>query len=101
MGWPDDREMPAIEGGDGTRVKSFTSRDDRGVDRAKRQVAVAGHQLCDPQPVGRGDPLGHQLTRRQVAQEAHLGRGSDPGSEQIRDLRDNEYWDQDRTWMVL
>ena len=101
MGRFDDREVPAIECGDRASPEPLACRDDRSVDRAKRKVSVGCHQLRDSKPIGWANLLGNQLARRQVAQEAHLGRGSDPGPEQIRDLRDNEYRDQDRTWMVL
>jgi hypothetical protein len=100
MGWPDDREMPSIESGDRASVESLTSRDDRCIDGAERQVPVRRLQLRDPKPIGRPDWLGQQVASRKIAEEANFGLGPDSCPEQVRDLRDDQDWDQDRPWMV-
>ena len=64
MGWPNDREMPPIEGGDPASANSLARGDDRSVDRAKRKVSVGCHQLRDSKPIGGGNLLGHELARR-------------------------------------
>lgn len=93
MGWPDDREMPSIESGDGASVESLTSRHYRCIDGAERQVPVGRHQLRDPKPIGRPDLFGHQVTGRKVAEEANFGLGPDSCPKQVRDLRDDQDWD--------
>ena len=67
MGWPDDREMPPIEGGDPANANPLARGDNRSVDRAQRQVLVGCHELSDSKPIACGNLLGHELARRQVA----------------------------------
>ena len=100
MGWPDDREMPSIESGDCASVESLTSHHDRCIDGAERQVLVRRHQFRDPKPIGRPDWLGHKVASRKVAEQANFGLGADSCPKQVRDLGDDQDWDQDRPWMV-
>ena len=95
MDGPDDREMPAIEGGDGASANSLACGDDRSVDRTKRKVSVGCQQPNDPKPIAWRNRLGHQLARRQVAEEAHLGVRTDSSSQQVGDLGDDQNRHQD------
>ena len=92
MGRPDDREMPPIESSDGVSSEALGNRHHRSVDRPERQVAIGCYQFRDPEPVGRGNMLGHEVARSQVPEEAHFGLRSDSGSQEVGNLS----YDEDR-----
>ena len=84
-----------MEGGDAASANSLACGDDRSVDRTKRKVSVGCHQLRNSKPIGWGNLFGHQLARRQVAEEAHLGVRTDSSSQQVGDLGDDQNRHQD------
>ena len=101
MRWPDHGEVPSIQSENRRYAEPFGNRDDRGVDCPERKVAVRHHQLSDAKPVAWHDWFGHQVSRRQIAEEPNLGLRPDPRGEQICDLRDNQDGNQDGTVVAL
>ena len=73
VGGPDDAEVAAVDGGHGVRTESFGSRNHRGVDSAKRHIAVGVNQFGDAQPITRCHRLRNQVSGSEIAQEPHLG----------------------------
>jgi hypothetical protein len=92
MGRPDDREVPPIESSDGVSSEPLGSRHHRSVDRPERQVAIGCYQSGDPEPIGRGNMLGHEVACSQVAEEAHFGLRSNSSSQEVGNLS----YDEDR-----
>jgi hypothetical protein len=82
--------MATIRRGDLGRVEALGGGDDRGVDRAERQVAVARHQLGDPDGVGGVERLEDQVATREVAEEPDLGLPAEASAKEVRDLRYDE-----------
>lgn len=62
----------------------------------RRKVAVGGHELGDPEPIGWGDRLGDEVPGRQVAEESDLGFHSRSGREEVRHFRDDELGNDER-----
>lgn len=87
----DDAEVAAIDRRDLDDAESFGSCDDRRVDGAQRQVAVARNKLGDPEDVGGVGVLEDEVGV-QIAEEAHLGLPTEACREQIADLGDDERW---------
>lgn len=90
----DDREVPAVEGGDLVEVQAFRGSDDRGIDAAEWEVAVGADELCDPQPLVGGHRFGSEVASSEVAEKADLGVSAEPGAEQVDDLGDDELGDE-------
>lgn len=61
MRWPDDREVPVIQGGHGLDPEPFGSSDHRGVHGPEGKIAVCRNKFRDPDPVGGCDRLRNQL----------------------------------------
>jgi hypothetical protein len=101
VGRTNDREVPAIEGGDLHDVETLGRHDDRGVHGAQRRVSIGRHELGDPDPVRGADGLGDQVPGRQVTQESDLGVGTDPGPEQVGHLAHHELGDDQRPGVSL
>lgn len=68
----DDREVASVERGDLGDSQALGGDDDRGVDRAQRQVAVSPDELRDAKPVGGCGGLDQQFARIDIAEEPHL-----------------------------
>lgn len=96
-----DGEMAPIDRRDLGDAEAFGRGDDRRVDGAQRQVAVARDQLGDPQPVGDGDRLDGERATCEVAEKAHLGLCPEAGREQVDDLGDDQDRDDERAWVGL
>ena len=88
--------MPSVECCDSGGAQALGGRDDGRVDRAQRKVAVGRDKFGDSKPVGRFDLLRNEFARGQVTEKAHLCLHSDSRAQEVRDLRDDKYRDQDR-----
>lgn len=73
---PNDGEVPLVERGKSPYAQPLPGSDNRSVDRAEWQVAVASDELGDPEPVGSLNRLGDEVTCGKVAQKTHLRLGS-------------------------
>lgn len=80
-------EVAAIDRGDLVDVQPLGGRDAGGVDGSKREVAIARDEFGDAQPVRGRDGLHAEITGGEVAEEAHLGLGTEPGREQASSRR--------------
>lgn len=101
VGRLDHSEVSPIECGDHASANSLARGDDRSVDRTKGKVSVGCDQLRNSKPIGWGNVFGHQLARRQIAEEAHLGVRADSSPQQVGDLRDDQDRHQDWPRVVL
>jgi hypothetical protein len=97
----DDREVPAVEGGDLLYVQALRGGDDRGIDAPEREVAIGAHELSDPQPFIDGDGFGNEVAGGEVTEKSDLCVGAEPGAEQIDDLGDDELRDEERARVRL
>jgi hypothetical protein len=97
----DDREVPAVEGGDLLDVQAFCGGDDGGIDASEREVAVGAHQLCDPQPLVDRDWFGNEVAGGEVAEKSDLRVSAEPRTEQVDDLGDDELGDDERARVSL
>ena len=71
-----------VEGRDVPDVEPFGRGDDRGVHRPEREVAVAGHQLGDPEPVDDRDRLHDEGDQGRAGQEdGHEGGAREEGDQ--------------------
>ncbi len=98
---PKDAEVAAVEGGDVGDPKAFRGHDDGCVHRAERQGPVPGYEFGDPQPVGGVHRFDREGSAGEVAEEANLRVGTQPGRDQVRDLGDHQFGDYQRPWMGL
>lgn len=88
--------MASIESRKGCDRHPLSGGHHRRVDGSERKVAVAGHELGDPEPIGWGDRLGEEVPGRQVAEESDLGFHSRSGREEVRHFRDDELGNDER-----
>lgn len=88
-------EVATVEGGDLGDGESFGGGHDRSVDRAQRQVPVAGNQLCHAEPVGCDDGLDRERAGGQVPEEANLRTCPESGCEEVDHLGDDERRDDE------
>lgn len=98
---PNDAEVPAIECRDLDKVQALGGRDDRGVDRTEWEVAVAGGELGDAQPVTGEDGFGPQRAGGEIAEEADLCDDAEPCCDEVGDFADDEDRDEQRTGVGL
>ena len=97
----DDVEVPAVGRRDLACVESFGRRDDAGVDGAEVEVSVAGDEFGDAEPVAGCDGFGEEVAGGEVADEADLGLGAEPGGDQVDDLGDDQGRDDQGSWVGL
>ncbi|SUB54922.1 Uncharacterised protein [Nocardia brasiliensis] len=64
MAGPDSAEVPAVQGCDFVRVEAFRDGEDRGINRAQREVGVFPNQFRHPGKVGPGEIDQFDLTAR-------------------------------------
>jgi hypothetical protein len=88
--------VPAIEGHQSSLAEPFGCGDDRGVDCPQWEVPIGAREFGDADPVGGEDRFGDQVPRREIAEKADLGIGTETGAEQVDDLGDDE--DRDDEW---
>jgi hypothetical protein len=96
-----DREVPPVDRRDFGDTETLGRGDDRRVDRAKRQVAIARDQLGDTDPVRCRHRLDLEGAGREIAEEADLGLGAEARRQQVDDLGDDQRWDDQRAGMGL
>jgi hypothetical protein len=82
-------------------TESFGGGHDGGVDRPERQIAIGPGQFGDPDPVGRQDGFGKEVPGCQVPEEPDLGLDSQPSAEEVNDLGDHEYGNDQGSGMLL
>lgn len=70
---PHNAEVPSIERRDLGYLEPLGGCHDGRIDRAKREIAVSGSQLCHAQPVSREYRLWGQRAGSKVAEEANFG----------------------------
>lgn len=97
----DRGEMAAVDRGDLGDVEPLGGGDHGRVDGSESEVAVGGDELGDPEPVACRHRLDRERAGSEVPQEPDLGLGAEPGGEQVRDLGDEEDWDDERPRMCL
>lgn len=100
VGWANDREVPAIQRRQLYEPEPFSGCYDRGVDRPKWEIPIAGNELSDPDPVAGPNRFRNEVPCGEVAQEPHLGFDADAGLQQIGDLSDNELRNDERPLMT-
>ena len=101
MSRADDREVTAVDGCDLGDPQALGRGDDRRIDRAQWQVAVARDELGDPEPVRGRDGFNGECATRDVAEEADLGFGAEASREQVDDLGDDQGWHDQWAGMSL
>lgn len=101
MPWPHHPEVPSVDGRDVGDAEAFGGGDDRGVYGAERQVAVLGDELDHAERVCRMDRLQHEGAAAEVAEEAGFCLPAQSRLKQVRDLRDDEGGDDERTGVRL
>ena len=84
-----------VEGGDRGGTQSFGGGDHRGVGGAEGQVAVAGDEFGDSEPVLGCDGFGDEVAGGEVAEESDLGLGSEAGAEEVGDFGDDQGGDDE------
>lgn len=97
----DDAEVPTIDRRDLRDLQALCRRDDGGVHRPERKVAVAPDQLGDAQPVRRGHGLDGERPARKVPEKADLRDRAEPSGQEVGDLGDDQGGDEQRTGMGL
>jgi hypothetical protein len=97
----DDPEVAAVKGRDRCRVKPLRRGDDRGVDGAKRQVAVGADELGDPFDIGGMELFDQQVPGGERAENADLGLPAQSGGGQLHDLGDAENRNDQRTRIAV
>lgn len=97
----DNREVPTVERRQLHEAESLCRSDDRGVHGTEGHVPIRGHELGDPDPVGRPNRFRDQVPCREVTKEPDLRLRTESGLEQIRHLGDNELWDDQRPGVTL
>ena len=98
---PYNSEVAPIECCDFRYVHSLCRGDDRGVNRAERQIPVAGDQFGNAEPVAGCDGLNGQGASSEVAEKPHLRFGVQPRLGQICHLGDHQRRYYQRARMVL
>ena len=93
--------MAATEGRDPAFPQAFGGCDDRGVDGSEREVPVAPHEFRDAQPVPGGDRLRDEVAGGEVAEESDLRFDTQARPEQIDDLGDDKFRDDERPGLGL
>jgi hypothetical protein len=81
MAGTDDGEVTAVDGRDLTDAQPFCCGHHGSVYGAKWQVSVSGNKLSDPQPISGGYRFDGERAVGQVAEESHLGFGTQPDSQ--------------------
>jgi hypothetical protein len=99
--WSDDAEVPTLDRRHVREVESLRGRNNRGIDRPQRKVAICGHELGYAQPVAGEHRLDGERAGRQVAEETHFGLDPQARREQVHHLCDDERWDDERPWVGL
>lgn len=94
--WLHNGEMSMIEGGDFGDTEPFRRRNNRGVHRAQRKVAVPCDQFCDAKPVGGCDRLRNEVARGQVAKKSHLWAYPQARTEEVNDLGNDQHRNDER-----
>ena len=97
---PNDREISPIECRQLSHVQPLGGGDNGCVDRAEGQISIAAHELGDPEPIRGSHRFDDECTRREIAEEAHLGVDSKSAADEIRDLGDDERRDDERARVV-
>ncbi len=97
----DNGEVASVKRRDCGYLEAFGESDDRGVDSSERQVAVSEDELRNPQPLGCSRRGQTERSRADIAEKPHLGRRSEPCSEEVRDLADREQRDDQGPGMGL
>jgi hypothetical protein len=100
MGGANDGEVPSVECGDLGDSQPFGCCHDRTVDGSQRQVPILTHQFGDAEPVACHDRLDGEFARREITQEADLGFGAKPCSDEVGHLGDHEYRHDQWTGML-
>ncbi len=96
MVWPHHPEVTTIERRQLANAQSLCCSDDGPIDAPEGQICVLDDELGDPEPVRRVHGLGDERPGREVPEPANLGLWSEPGGDEVRDLRDDE--DRNDEW---
>jgi hypothetical protein len=96
-----DGEVAPVDSRDLGDAQALGRGDDRRIDGAQRQVAVARDQLGDPQPVRDRYWLNSERATGEIAEEADLRLGPEASREQMDDLGDDERRDDERARVSL
>ena len=86
MSRADDREGTVVDSCDLGDPQALGRGDDRRIDRAQWQVAVARDELGDPEPVRGQDGFNGECSTCDVAEETDLGFCAEASREQVNDL---------------
>lgn len=81
--------------------EAFGGGDDGAVDGPEREIAVAGDQLGDPQPVSVRHGFDDRITGCQVTQKPDLGADPEPRADQVRHFRDDQRRNHQRLGVAL
>jgi len=101
MAWPYGGEVAAIQGGYVRASQPFSHRDHRSIHGTQREIRVSVHELGHPSKIGPRESDELEFTVSKGLQELGLGRGTDPGLEEIADLREHGTRHHHRTAMFL
>lgn len=101
MFWPYNPKVPPIQCCNFSDVHSLCRGHDRCVDRAERQIPVAGNEFGNAEPVAGCDRLDGQSPSSEVTEKPHLRFGAQPRLGQICHLGDHQRRHYKRTRMVL
>ncbi|HET7386977.1 MAG TPA: hypothetical protein VFJ19_09980 [Nocardioidaceae bacterium] len=93
--------MAPVESGDLSDAQAFRGGDDRRIDCAQRQVAVAGDEFGDPQPIHHRHGFDVERATGEVPEETHLRVCTEARCEQVHDLGDDPAGHDERTWVGL
>jgi len=96
-----DREVMAVDSRDLGDAQALGRGDDRRIDRAQWQVAVARDEFGDPEPIHDRHGFDVECSTRDVAEEADLGFCTEASRKEVDDLGDDQRGDDEWAGMSL
>ena len=82
--------MPPVKGCDLSLAKPLRQGDGRSVDRSEGHLAVGPYELSDSRPIACGHGLNDEESDGDITNEASLGFGAEPRSDEIGNLSNDE-----------
>lgn len=64
--------MPSIQRRDGMEAEPLGKRYHRSIDRTQGQIAIAGYELGDPDPIAGENRCGREVSRGEIPEEPHF-----------------------------
>jgi hypothetical protein len=98
---PGDCEVPPIQPRDARDTEPLGKRHDGCVDGSLREIAIAGYQLRDLDPIAGDDRFCGEVSGGKIVQKPHFCRPAEATLDQIRGFGDDDlrYEQRSRVWI--